>query len=75
VDLTGKTVAVIGTGSSAIQSIPQIASRQAPDGVSGTPNFSLPAHNTPTDPAWRRTGKQPRPNGGRRVAGLWPALH
>jgi cyclohexanone monooxygenase len=52
VDLTGKTVAVIGTGSSAIQSIPQIAKQARHLTVfQRTPNFSLPAHNTPTDPA------------------------
>ncbi|MFM8939732.1 MAG: flavin-containing monooxygenase, partial [Phenylobacterium sp.] len=48
VDFTGKRVAVIGTGSSAIQSIPIIA-RQA-DQVcvyQRTPNFSLPALNAP----------------------------
>ena len=52
VDFTGKTVAVIGTGSSAIQSIPQIAAQA--DHVTvfqRTPNFSVPAHNGPIDPA------------------------
>jgi len=44
-------VAVIGTGSSAIQSIPQIAKQAKHLTVfQRTPNFSLPAHNTPTDP-------------------------
>jgi cyclohexanone monooxygenase len=52
VDFTGQTVAVIGTGSSAIQSIPQIAKQAKHLTVfQRTPNFSLPAHNTPTDPA------------------------
>ncbi|WP_338466895.1 NAD(P)/FAD-dependent oxidoreductase [Novosphingobium sp. ZN18A2] len=48
VDFTGKRVAVIGTGSSAIQSIPHIA-RQA-DRLTvfqRTPNFAVPAHNHP----------------------------
>jgi cation diffusion facilitator CzcD-associated flavoprotein CzcO len=52
VDFTGQRVAVIGTGSSAIQSIPQIA--QQADHVTvfqRTPNFSVPAHNGPPDPA------------------------
>jgi cyclohexanone monooxygenase len=52
VDFTGKRVAVIGTGSSAIQSIPQIAAQA--DHVTvfqRTPNFSVPAHNGPPDPA------------------------
>jgi cyclohexanone monooxygenase len=46
VDFTGKRVAVIGTGSSGIQSIPLIA-RQAEHLVvfQRTPNFSLPALN------------------------------
>jgi len=48
VDFTGKTVAVVGTGSSGIQSIPQIAAQA--DHVTvfqRTPNFSVPANNTP----------------------------
>ncbi|WP_293899016.1 NAD(P)/FAD-dependent oxidoreductase [Phenylobacterium sp.] len=51
VDFTGQTVAVIGTGSSAIQSIPLIAAEA--DHVTvfqRTPNFSVPAHNGPIDP-------------------------
>lgn len=48
VDLTGRRVAVIGTGSSGIQSIPLIA-EQAGELVvfQRTPNFSMPAHNGP----------------------------
>ena len=52
VDFTGQRVAVIGTGSSAIQSIPQIAAQA--DHVTifqRTPNFSVPAYNGPRDPA------------------------
>jgi cation diffusion facilitator CzcD-associated flavoprotein CzcO len=52
VDFTGQRVGVIGTGSSAIQSIPQIAAQA--DHVTvfqRTPNFSVPAHNGPVDPA------------------------
>jgi cyclohexanone monooxygenase len=48
IDFTGKRVAVIGTGSSAIQSTPLIA--QQADQVyvfQRTPNFSLPALNAP----------------------------
>jgi cyclohexanone monooxygenase len=46
VDFTDKRVAVVGTGSSAIQSIPVIA-RQARHlyVFQRTPNFSIPAHN------------------------------
>ena len=48
VDFTGKRVAVVGTGSSAIQAIPVIASEAAELTVyQRTPNFSLPAHNGP----------------------------
>ena len=48
VDLTGKRVAVIGTGSSAIQSIPIMAAQAAALTVfQRTPNFSVPANNGP----------------------------
>src|SRR5215471_772057 len=48
VDFTGKRVAVIGTGSSAIQSIPLIAAQAKHLTVfQRTPNFSIPAHNGP----------------------------
>jgi cyclohexanone monooxygenase len=53
VDFTGQRVGVIGTGSSAIQSIPHIA-RQAESVVifQRTPNFSVPAWNHPLDPEY-----------------------
>jgi cation diffusion facilitator CzcD-associated flavoprotein CzcO len=48
VDFTGKRVAVIGTGSSGIQSIPVIAERAAHLYVfQRTPNYSIPAGNRP----------------------------
>ena len=48
VDFTGKRVGVIGTGSSAIQSIPIIAAQAAHLTVfQRTPNFSMPAGNRP----------------------------
>src|SRR5262249_51062623 len=51
VDLTGKRVAVIGTGSSGIQSIPLIAEQSSELVVfQRTPNFSLPALNGPPPP-------------------------
>jgi cation diffusion facilitator CzcD-associated flavoprotein CzcO len=58
VDFTGLTVGIIGTGSSAIQSIPVIAEQAAHLTVfQRTPNFSVPAHNGPLDPdaiaAWK----------------------
>jgi cation diffusion facilitator CzcD-associated flavoprotein CzcO/acetyl esterase/lipase len=48
VDFSGQRVAVIGTGSSAIKSIPLIAAQAAHTTVfQRTPNFSIPAHNGP----------------------------
>ena len=48
IDFTGRRVAVIGTGSSAIQSIPLIADQAAQVTVfQRTPNFSVPAFNGP----------------------------
>ncbi|MEE6138455.1 NAD(P)/FAD-dependent oxidoreductase [Mycobacterium sp. 050128] len=48
VDFTGKRVAVIGTGSSGIQSIPIIAEQAAHLYVfQRTPNYSVPARNAP----------------------------
>jgi len=53
VDFTGKRVAVIGTGSSGVQSIPIIAAQAERLFVfQRTPNFSLPALNGPMDPAY-----------------------
>jgi cyclohexanone monooxygenase len=51
VDFTGRRVGVIGTGSSGIQVIPQIAATAAHLHVfQRTPNFSLPAKNQPLAP-------------------------
>jgi len=53
VDFTGRRVGVIGTGSSAIQSIPLIARQAAHLFVfQRTPNFSIPARNAPLDPEY-----------------------
>ena len=58
VDFRGQRVGVIGTGSSAIQSIPVIAQEAAHLFVfQRTPNFSIPAHNAPLDPAYEREVK------------------
>jgi len=70
VDFTGLRVGIIGTGSSAIQAIPEIA-RQAMHLTvfQRTPTFSVPARNAPLDPeyvknvkknyvALRKSGKQ-----------------
>lgn len=51
VDFTGQRVGIIGTGSSAIQTIPQIAPQVAHLYVfQRTPSFSIPAHNGPPNP-------------------------
>jgi cation diffusion facilitator CzcD-associated flavoprotein CzcO len=65
VDFTGQTVAVIGTGSSGIQSIPMIARKAAHLYVfQRTPNFSLPAQNGPIPPEaiqdWKENGPKYR---------------
>jgi cyclohexanone monooxygenase len=53
VDFTGKRVAVIGTGSSAIQSIPFIAEQAENVTVfQRTPNYSVPAHNARLEAAY-----------------------
>jgi cation diffusion facilitator CzcD-associated flavoprotein CzcO len=52
VDFSGKRVAVIGTGSSAIQAIPVIAEQCAQLTVfQRTPHYSVPARNQALDPA------------------------
>ena len=59
VDFTGQRVGVIGTGSSAIQSIPIIAGQAAHLFVfQRTPNFSIPARNAPLDPDVERRIKE-----------------
>ena len=48
VDFTGQRVAIIGTGSSGIQTIPNVANQASHLFVfQRTPNFSVPAHNAP----------------------------
>jgi cation diffusion facilitator CzcD-associated flavoprotein CzcO len=52
VEFTGMRVAVIGTGSSAVQSIPVIAEQcEALTVFQRTPNYSAPARNAPLDSA------------------------
>ena len=51
VDLSGKRVGIIGTGSSAIQSIPLIADiAESVHVFQRSPNYSIPAHNAPLAP-------------------------
>src|SRR5438093_2215647 len=58
VDFTGQRVGVIGTGSSAIQSIPIIAKQAAHLYVfQRTPNYSVPAQNAPLDAEYERRVK------------------
>jgi cyclohexanone monooxygenase len=58
VDFTGLRVGVIGTGSSAVQSIPLIARQAAHLFVfQRTPNYVVPARNGPLDPSVRQTVK------------------
>jgi cyclohexanone monooxygenase len=62
VDFTGQRVAVIGTGSSGIQSIPLIAEQAAQLTVfQRTPNFTMPAQNAPLDPDYVRERKADYP--------------
>jgi len=61
VDFSGKRVGIIGTGSSAIQSMTEIAGQAGHLYVfQRTPNYSVPAHNGPIDPAvvadWKVNG-------------------
>jgi cyclohexanone monooxygenase len=53
VDFSGRRVAVVGTGSSAVQAIPLIAQQAAELTVfQRTPAYCVPAHNGPLDPAF-----------------------
>jgi cyclohexanone monooxygenase len=63
VDFTGKRVAIIGTGSSAVQSIPIIAGQAKQLTVfQRTPNYAVPAHNAPLDPGYVKAVKADYPN-------------
>lgn len=58
VDFTGLRVGVIGTGSSGIQLVPEVAREAASVTVfQRTPNYSIPAANRPIDDAERREQK------------------
>lgn len=58
IDLGGKRVGVIGTGSTAIQAIPAIAKQGAQTWVfQRTPAYSLPAGNAPLDPDYVQSVK------------------
>ena len=58
VELAGKRVGVIGTGSTGIQVVPVVARQAAHLTVfQRTPNFSLPIRNAPMDPEYERAWK------------------
>jgi cation diffusion facilitator CzcD-associated flavoprotein CzcO len=58
VDLTGRRVGIIGTGSSAVQAIPVIAQDAAELFVfQRTANFVIPAHNRPLKPEFQQDWK------------------
>jgi cyclohexanone monooxygenase len=62
VDLKGKRVGIIGTGSSGIQAIPVIAKEARHLFVfQRTPNYSIPARNRPMDPEYERGWKENYP--------------
>ena len=59
VDLDGKRVGVVGTGSTGIQVVIESARRARDLFVfQRTPNYSMPAHNGPLDPAFQREVKR-----------------
>ena len=66
VDFTGKRVGIIGTGSSAVQSIPIIAEQAKHLTVfQRTPNYAVPAHNAPLEPREQRGGQGRLPGAAR----------
>jgi cation diffusion facilitator CzcD-associated flavoprotein CzcO/acetyl esterase/lipase len=70
VDFSGKSVAVVGTGSSGIQCIPLIAAEAARLTVfQRTPNFSVPARNGP--PSADRLAQLAADRDGYREAARW----
>jgi cyclohexanone monooxygenase len=59
VDLRGKRVGVVGTGSTGIQLVTAVAEEAAGLWVfQRTPNYSMPAHNGPLDPELQREVKR-----------------
>ncbi len=75
VDFTGRRVGVIGTGSSAIQSIPLIAEQAEHLYVfQRTPNYAVPAHNAPLDPDYVRGVKADYAGMRARARNMPPAL-
>jgi cyclohexanone monooxygenase len=76
VDFTGQRVAVIGTGSSAIQSVPVIAQQAAELVVfQRTANFSVPAHNHPLNAEYLRDVKARYPEFREQNRGSFAGTH
>ncbi len=62
VDFTGKRVAVIGTGATGVQAIPEIAKQAEQLWVfQRTPNYDIPARNRPLDAAYVKEVKAEYP--------------
>jgi len=62
VEFAGRRVAVVGTGSSAVQAVPLIAEQADHLTVfQRTAAYAVPAHNGPLDPAWEATVKADYP--------------
>lgn len=75
VDFTGKRVAVIGTGSSGIQTIPEVAKDAEHLYVfQRTPSYSLPAHNRPLTPEEIEAAKRDYPKLRARARGSFDGL-
>ena len=68
VDFTGKRVAVLGTGSSGVQSIPIIAREcKHLTVLQRTPQYTVPAGNRPVDPAFIANARTTWPDIKRRM--------
>ena len=78
-DFSGKRVGIIGTGSSSVQTITEIAPEVGSLHVfQRTPNFSVPAHNGPADPEvfrqWRANREANRQAGREHPIGIVAAV-
>lgn len=75
VELTGKHVMIVGTGSTAIQMIPEIAqSAKTLHVLQRTPGFSLPARNTKIDDQYLAAIRSEYPERRQRARESWSGL-